>query len=184
MDDRNRLASEREGGLSTADLATATAEREGRPELERSPEQAREERYPGEPLGIRVERNERTEPVQREEQPARPEREPSPAAPPAREGAAEPEHPEHPVALLSDRDTQGFRSRWEAVQTGFVDSPRDAVQQADGLVAELMKGLAEGFAQAKSDLEQQWSRGENVSTEDLRQALRRYRSFFDRLLSV
>lgn len=189
MDDRKRLESEREGSLSTADLATATAEREGRPDLERPPErpgrdvseQAREERYPGEPLGIRVERNERTEPVQREEPPARREREPSPAAPPAPEGAAE---PEPPVALLSDRDTQGFRSRWEAIQAGFVDSPRDAVQQADGLVAELMKGLAEGFAQAQSDLEQQWSRGENVSTEDLRQALRRYRSFFDRLLSV
>lgn len=173
MDERKRPETRREGGLSTADLATATAEREGRPE------QAREERYPGEPLGMRVERNEPNEPVQREEQPTQ--REPSPASPPAPQGTAE---PERPVALLFDRDMQGFRSRWEAIQTSFVDSPRDAVQQADGLVAELMKGLAEGFAQAKGDLEQQWSRGENVSTEDLRQALRRYRSFFDRLLSV
>ena len=180
MADRNRPESHREGGLSTADLATATEERE-----ERLEQQARDERYPGEPLGIRVERPEqveRSEPVPREEQQAaRREREPAPAAPAVQEGAAE---PERPVALLSDQDMQGFRSRWEAIQIGFVDSPRDAAQQADGLVAELMKRLAESFAQAKSDLEQQWSRGENVSTEDLRQALRRYRSFFDRLLSI
>jgi hypothetical protein len=183
MDDRNRPESRGGGGLSTADLAAATEEREG-DISEQAPEQARVERYPEEPVGIRVQRveqAERTEPMRREEQPAQREREPAPVRPPAREGAAE---PEPPVALLSDRDTQGFRSRWEAIQIGFVDSPRDAVQQADGLVAELMKGLAGGFAQAKSDLEQQWSRGENVSTEDLRQALRRYRSFFDRLLSV
>lgn len=179
MGDRNRRETERESSLSTADLATATQEREERPGSERSPEPAREARYPGEPLGVRVERVERAEPMQREEQPLPREREPTPAV--ARESVT---LPEAPVALLSDQDMQGFRSRWEAIQTGFVDSPRDAVEQADGLVAELMKGLAASFAQARSDLEQQWSRGENVSTEDLRQALRRYRSFFDRLLSI
>jgi hypothetical protein len=159
MDDRNRPEPRREGGLSTADLATAAEQRQPRPG-ERAQELPRDERYPGEPLGTRVER---PEPMQREPRQ---------------------EQPERPVALLSDQDTQGFRARWEAVQAGFVDSPRDAVQEADGLVAELMKRLAESFAGARSDLDQQWSRGENVSTEDLRLALRRYRSFFDRLLSI
>jgi hypothetical protein len=70
------------------------------------------------------------------------------------------------------------------VQSGFVDEPRHAVEQADGLVAETIKRLAEVFAEERSQLETQWSRGEDVSTEDLRLALRRYRSFFDRLLSV
>lgn len=160
MDDRNRPEPRREGGLSTADLATVNEERGPRPG-ERPQDLPREDRYPGEPLGTRVERPE--PPMQREQRQ---------------------EQPERPVALLSDRDTQEFRARWEGVQAGFVDSPRDSVQQADGLVAELMKRLAESFAGARSDLDQQWSRGENVSTEDLRLALRRYRSFFDRLLSI
>lgn len=178
MADRNRPETRREGGLSTADLATVTEERTE----ERGP-QLDAERYPGEPLGIRVEKPEAMRREQRQEQPAAQRQpEPAPAAPPpAPQDAAQ---PERPAALLSDQDSQGFRSRWESIQTGFVDSPRDAVQQADGLVAELMKRLAESFAGAKSDLEQQWGRGENVSTEDLRLALRRYRSFFDRLLSI
>jgi hypothetical protein len=186
MADRNRPETRREGGLSTADLATVTEERTEERELrpdERAQELPREERYPGEPLGIRVEKPEAMRREQRQEQPAAQRQpEPAPAAPPpAPQDAAQ---PERPAALLSDQDSQGFRSRWESIQTGFVDSPRDAVQQADGLVAELMKRLAESFAGAKSDLEQQWGRGENVSTEDLRLALRRYRSFFDRLLSI
>jgi hypothetical protein len=166
MADQNRPDTRREGGLSTADLATVTEERDPQLDAEaRHLEQARQERYPGEPFGIRVERPEAV----------------PPPPPPQPEAAAE---KESPVALLSDQDSQGFRSRWESIQIGFVDSPKDAVQQADGLVAELMKRLAESFAGARSDLEQQWSRGENVSTEDLRLALRRYRSFFDRLLSI
>ena len=78
----------------------------------------------------------------------------------------------------------GFRSRWQEVQTGFVDEPRHAVAQADGLVAEMMQRLAKVFADERGKLEEQWSRGDDISTEDLRVALRRYRSFFDRLLSV
>ena len=70
------------------------------------------------------------------------------------------------------------------MQTGFVDEPRAAVEQADALVAEVMKRLADSFATERQALEQQWSRGDDVSTEELRLALRRYRSFFDRLLSV
>jgi len=77
-----------------------------------------------------------------------------------------------------------LRNRWKGVQTAFVVEPRRAVEQADGLVASAMKRLAEVFAQERSKLENQWDRGDNVSTEDLRIALQRYRSFFHRLLSV
>jgi hypothetical protein len=86
--------------------------------------------------------------------------------------------------LLSRDDNSGFQSRWETIQTGFVDEPRRTVEQADELVAEVMKRLAEGFAAERERLEQQWGRGEDVSTEDLRLALQRYRSFFQRLLDV
>ncbi len=86
--------------------------------------------------------------------------------------------------LFSDSEVGDFRNRWNDVQTGFVDEPRKAVENADNLVAQLMKKLAEGFANERSGLEKQWDRGDNVSTEDLRVALQRYRSFFDRLLKV
>jgi len=86
--------------------------------------------------------------------------------------------------LFPSNELQDLRTRWKEIQTGFVDEPRKAVEQADGLVASAMKRLAEVFAQERSGLEQQWDRGDNVSTEDLRVALQRYRSFFDRLLSV
>ena len=86
--------------------------------------------------------------------------------------------------LFPSGEVEGFRTRWVEVQTGFVDEPRNAVEQADGLVAEMMKRLAQVFADERSKLEEQWSRGDDISTEDLRQALRRYRSFMDRLLSV
>ncbi len=79
---------------------------------------------------------------------------------------------------------QELRSRWEKTQTAFVDEPRRAVQEADALVATTMKNLAEQFANERSQLEKQWDHGDNVSTEDLRQALRKYRAFFDRLISV
>jgi len=86
--------------------------------------------------------------------------------------------------LFVAAEGQEFRSKWEKIQTGFVDEPRKAVQDADALVAAAMKRLAEMFADERSKLEHEWDRGDNVSTEDLRIALRRYRSFFDRLLSV
>jgi len=79
---------------------------------------------------------------------------------------------------------EALRSRWKEVQTAFVDEPRKAVEEADGLVASAMKRLAEVFAEERSNLEQQWDRGDGVSTEDLRIALQRYRTFFQRLLSV
>ena len=86
--------------------------------------------------------------------------------------------------LFPSGELDGLRARWKEVQTAFVDEPRKAVEQADGLVASAMKRLAEVFADERSKLEQQWDRGDNVSTEDLRVALQRYRAFFDRLLSV
>lgn len=91
--------------------------------------------------------------------------------------------PDTPPLFPSD-EIEGLRSRWSGVQTAFVDEPRRAVEQADSLVASAMKRLAEVFAEERTKLEQQWDRGDNVSTEDLRIALQRYRSFFQRLLSV
>ena len=89
-----------------------------------------------------------------------------------------------PAALFAESDVADFRARWSNIQTAFVDEPRGAVENADNLVASLMKKLAEGFAHERENLEKQWDRGDNVSTEDLRVALQRYRSFFDRLLKV
>src|SRR5215510_15066734 len=90
---------------------------------------------------------------------------------------------ERPGALLPSQEGQELRHRWDTIQTEFVDEPRRSVEDADGLVAQTMKRVAEVFAQERTTLEQQWSRGEDVSTEDLRVALKRYRSFFDRLLA-
>lgn len=91
---------------------------------------------------------------------------------------------ESTAPLFPGSEATELRSRWDAVQVGFVDEPRRAVEQADGLVAAAMKRLAEIFAEERSRLEGQWDRGDSVSTEDLRLALRRYRSFFGRVLSV
>jgi hypothetical protein len=93
--------------------------------------------------------------------------------------------PEEASAPLFEQSAlQDFRSRWGAIQTGFVDNPGGAVMQADELVAAVMKRLAEVFADERANLEQEWTKRNDVSTEDLRVAIRRYRSFFDRLLSV
>jgi hypothetical protein len=86
--------------------------------------------------------------------------------------------------LLPDEEGSGFRERWERIQTSFVDEPRKSVEEADRLVAEVMQRLARSFADERSDLEQQWDRGEDVSTEDLRVSLQRYRAFFARLLAA
>ena len=89
-----------------------------------------------------------------------------------------------PMPLFSESEMGDFRSQWSKVQTGFVDEPRRTVEEADKLVAAVMQRLAEGFANERSGLEKQWDSGDNVSTEDLRLALQRYRSFFDRLLKL
>ena len=86
--------------------------------------------------------------------------------------------------LFAGAEAQDFRSRWEKIQIGFVDEPRNSVEKADELVAAVIKRLAEVFADERNKMEHEWDKGDSVSTEDLRVALRRYRSFFDRLLSV
>jgi hypothetical protein len=88
------------------------------------------------------------------------------------------------IPLFSESEMREFRSQWAKIQTCFVDEPRRTVRDADTLVATVMQRLAEGFANERSGLEKQWDRGDNVSTEDLRVALQRYRSFFDRLLKL
>ena len=91
---------------------------------------------------------------------------------------------EYSEPLLPQDFSGDMKSRWESIQTGFVDDPKTAVQRADELVASSIRKLAETFAEERAKLEQQWSKGNDVSTEDLRQALRRYRAFFQRLLAV
>ena len=86
--------------------------------------------------------------------------------------------------LFPEDQLRELQSRWNDIQTGFVDEPRGAVQHADSLVASTMQQLAEAFSRERSQLEQQWSRGASVSTEDLRVSFQRYRSFFQRILSL
>jgi hypothetical protein len=86
--------------------------------------------------------------------------------------------------LFSDDVERDFRAKWQNIQTGFVDEPRHAVEQADELVATLMQQLAQSFSDQRSGLEKQWEQTDKVSTEDLRLALQRYRSFFERLLAI
>jgi hypothetical protein len=107
------------------------------------------------------------------------ERDASADAPLARDTENEDRRP-----LLDPPETDSFTTRWREIQVDFVDRPRESVEQADALVAELMQRLAASFADERGRLEQQWDGGDDVSTEDLRVALTRYRSFFDRLLSA
>lgn len=88
------------------------------------------------------------------------------------------------AALFPAEDMDKFRARWREIQGDFVDEPRKAVEQANGLVEQVIQRLTDVFASERGRLEKEWGQGKDVSTEDLRQALRRYRSFFDRLLSV
>ena len=87
-------------------------------------------------------------------------------------------------SLFGGIDLSGLRTRWDDVQAAFVDDPRECVQKADRLVSDVVEQVTTGFADARSRLEEQWSRGQEASTEDLRQALKRYREFFQRLLAV
>jgi hypothetical protein len=165
-----------EGRLSTADMASAADP--GEPERGR-PTDARTMDQPD--TAEREGAAERSTMAQRAGTPERQEMPPSrPADPPVAMGRAE----ARPAPLLPTEATGELRSRWESVQISFVDEPRQAVEQADSLVAEVMKRLAETFASERKNLEQQWDRGDQVNTEDLRIALQRYRSFFDRLLSI
>jgi hypothetical protein len=95
--------------------------------------------------------------------------------------------PNH-APLFDEREAVDLRGRWQSIQGSFVDDPQASVVQADQLVATAIQRLAEIFAHEKANLENAWSRSGDVtsavSTEEMRQALRRYRSFFDRILSV
>jgi hypothetical protein len=115
-------------------------------------------------------------------QPDRGETSPASGVEPGSGGDAQAERGTSPLFDRSDQD--GLQERWRSIQTGFVDQPRKSVEQADALVAEAMSMLAETFAQERQALERQWGEGADVSTEDLRVALQRYRSFFERLLAA
>lgn len=91
---------------------------------------------------------------------------------------------ERPMPMFAGAEAAGYRTQWDAIQTGFVDEPRKAVQEADALVALVINRLSDVFTEERSTLEKQWGRGDEISTEDLRVALRRYRSFFERLLTL
>jgi hypothetical protein len=143
--------------LSTADMVSASQQAADQPSGEPAPPP--EERPDESPTNVRkLER---------------------PGRPPADAAVGE-----RPGALLAGDEVGELRHRWETIQTGFVDEPRRAVQEADSLVAQTMTRLAEVFSRERSTLEQQWSSGQDVSTEDLRVSMKRYRSFFDRLLAV
>jgi hypothetical protein len=151
--------------LSTRDLAGATDDDESRAKTERPGREPVEDSTADEPLA-----RERSE----LDDSARPD-----ASEAERQEQAEERDP-----LLPGDETQGFTTRWREIQIAFVDEPRDSVAKADALVAELMQRLATSFSEERQRLEGQWDRGDDVSTEDLRVALTRYRSFFDRLLSA
>jgi hypothetical protein len=111
--------------------------------------------------------------------------------PESQDGAARPEmtgsageRPDESEELLDRDRAETFRRRWDDIQADFVDRPRESVEQADRLVVEVVQQLQASFTLARERLESQWSQVGDASTEDLRQALRRYRSFFDRLLSA
>ena len=86
--------------------------------------------------------------------------------------------------LFEEREISRLRSRWADIQSAFVDEPRQAVKEADGLVVDLTTRLTEMFAGERAALERQWDRNNDVTTEDLRLSLKRYHAFFDRLLAV
>lgn len=122
-----------------------------------------------------IEAGSETEPrvLEREVERTRSEARPADAAAPTRD-----------TALLAPDVVANLKAKWTDIQAGFVDEPRRAVQQADGLVTEAIQGLAQSFGNERGRLEAQWDRGSDVSTEDLRLALQRYRAFFSRLLTV
>jgi hypothetical protein len=98
------------------------------------------------------------------------------------QAAAQARPPEAASGLINDQKLDGFAGRWDAVQAGFVDDPRRAVEQADQLVAEVIDHLSRLFTQERARLESHWSKGGQVETEDLRIAIQRYREFFRTLI--
>jgi hypothetical protein len=190
---------QRREDLSTADLASQQPRDTTRPDLTEEEEAdlarldedeaAPEDRVRDELAGDQAVTGDRAPAVEPDvEEVAAAEQEPAPAAggEPAAERAPDAGTPGTTTAgpLLVADDAERFRARWTDVQNGFVDAPQQAVEQADGLVAELMQHLASTFADERGRLERQWDRGDEVSTDDLRTAFQRYRSFFERLLAT
>ena len=179
---------ERREDLSTADLAaqqptdTAAADRTGAADVQRrdlADDELRREDLPAREGG----RDTTVVEDRRLEQASASTPTDAPAAQPASDrGAAGTASTTGP--LLAAQDAEGFRARWTDIQTGFVDAPRRAVEQADALVAELMQHLARTFADERGRLEGHWDRGDDVPTDNLRDAFQRYRSFFERLLAT
>jgi hypothetical protein len=168
--------------LSTADLATPDpATPVARTDEDQRPEEQPEGRIVAGPDARRVAAAEAGQPVTPEDARRADMR---PEAPTDKTPQERTTDDEEVSALFQDDACHALWKRWDDVQAGFVDEPRRAVQDADSLVAETMQQLANTFARERGNLEQQWGRGDNVSTEDLRIAFRRYRSFFKRLLSV
>jgi hypothetical protein len=91
---------------------------------------------------------------------------------------------EHRAELVEAGERERFTARWQEIQAGFVDEPTRAVRDADSLVADLVQRLAQLIAAERERLDSPPGPGEDVSTEELRQALRRYRSLFERLLAA
>ncbi len=162
--------------LGTADLANANIEPSPKP-ISNQPRAAAGNELPGsEPARTRSAEREDVIDVEPQEQLA------PRAVQMGRASAGESDATSAP--LFENRDAEGLRARWNDIQVGFVDEPRAAVQKADSLVAETIKHLAESFAGSRRELEGEWDREGDVSTETLRVALQRYRSFFNRLLSI
>jgi hypothetical protein len=88
------------------------------------------------------------------------------------------------LPLFERSEAEKFRTQWLNIQGKFVDNPRESVREADELVASVLKSVTMSFHERRTALEKQWNGGDKVSTEDLRLALKRYRSFFDRLLTL
>ena len=103
----------------------------------------------------------------------------------AETGRAEEREPSsYSERLLPPSEAAGLRRRWESIQTSFIDSPKESVEEANRLVADLSDRVAASFRARRTELEARWHRGEKISTEALRQSLQHYREFFDRLLHL
>ncbi|MEW1776872.1 hypothetical protein [Streptomyces sp. NPDC086777] len=172
--DNNDDTSRATSGLTTEDLAQPSGATTGTPEAAEGGS-GRAPMYPGESVATPQTRGPASVPDA--------DRSDAPAAATDAARAPDTSDDQAPPLLTEDEDL-GFRDRWQRIQNNFVDDPREAVQGADALVADVMQTLATTFAQHKRDLEDQWGQGEQVDTEELRRALRRYRSFFNRLLTT
>jgi len=176
--------------LSTRDLATRSesADRDGSLETERAADRTTDTN-PTKEREPELESAQPKEPLMRERA-AESDGGPNDGGDGPASGHGELGEPATPTAaaerepLLPPDQSERFTTRWQEIQSSFVDQPRDAVAEADALVADLMQRLAASFSNERERLEAQWDQGDDVSTEDLRVALTRYRSFFDRLLSA